>query len=166
MVSEPIARATRSAPTTSLMVIGAALLPLGVIVIGLGWYGVAHSSFVFEQNSYLISGGLFGLGLVLVGGFLYFGGWIARLSESTKAETDRLIAAIEALAASPGALSAATAGAGMTAPAGRLVATKTESMYHRPNCSVVAHHSDVRTVTGDESGMKPCRLCDPLGSSA
>jgi hypothetical protein len=161
MVSEPIARATRSAPTTSLMVIGAALLPLGVIVIGLGWYGVSHSSFVFEQNSYLISGGLFGLGLVLVGGFLYFGGWIARLSESTKAENDRLIAAIEALVASPGGVSAA-AGAGMAA---RLVATKTGSMYHRPDCSVVAHHSDVRTVTGEEGGMKPCRLCDPLGAN-
>ena len=70
MASEPVAGARRWVTRRRWCSVGGALLPLGVVVIALGWYGVAHSPFAFEQNSYLISGGLFGLGLVLVGGFL------------------------------------------------------------------------------------------------
>ena len=37
---------------------GAVLLPLGLVVIVLGWYGVANTPYQYDQLSYLISGGL------------------------------------------------------------------------------------------------------------
>ena len=57
---------------------GAILLPLGLVVIVLGWYGAANTPYQYDQLSYLVSGGLLGLGLTFTGGFLYFGAWLAR----------------------------------------------------------------------------------------
>jgi hypothetical protein len=75
----------------SLFVAGAVLMPFGIIAIALGWYGVAHSHYLYDQNTYLVSGGLLGLGLVFLGGFLYFGAWLARMSNEQR-ENSRAIA--------------------------------------------------------------------------
>jgi hypothetical protein len=45
--------------------------------------------------------------------------------------------------------------------AARFVATPSGTMYHRPDCSVVAQRDDLRQVTGDEARMKPCGMCQP-----
>jgi hypothetical protein len=85
----------------SLFVAGAVLMPLGILAIGLGWYGVAHSHYIYDQNTYLISGGLLGLGLVFLGGFLYFGAWLARMSgeqrENSRAIADAMSVLADAL---------------------------------------------------------------------
>src|SRR5690349_8020089 len=67
-----------------LFVAGAVLLPAGLIVIGLGWYGVAHTPYLYNQNAYIVSGGILGLGITFVGGFLYFGSWLARVAADQK----------------------------------------------------------------------------------
>ena len=64
--------------------VGPSLLCIGAIVILLGWYGAAHTTRVFLQIPYLISGGLFGLGLMFAGGFLYFSRWITDLLDETR----------------------------------------------------------------------------------
>ena len=46
----------------SLFWVGAAFLPLGLVVIAFGWYGVANTPFGFDQQSYIMSGGFGGLG--------------------------------------------------------------------------------------------------------
>src|SRR5438270_8100131 len=66
-----------------LLVIGGLCLPVGFIAIILGWYGTAHTLNPYEQSSYLISGGILGLGLVVVGGFFYFGYWMTKQLEVT-----------------------------------------------------------------------------------
>ncbi len=85
----------------SLFVAGAVLMPLGIVAIVLGWYGVGHSHYVYDQNTYLISGGLLGLGLVFLGGFLYFGAWLARMSgeqrENSRAIADAMSVLADAL---------------------------------------------------------------------
>ncbi len=85
----------------SLFVAGAVLMPLGIVAIVLGWYGVGHSHYIYDQNTYLISGGLLGLGLVFLGGFLYFGAWLARMSgeqrENSRAIADAMSVLADAL---------------------------------------------------------------------
>jgi hypothetical protein len=81
-----------------LFVGGAVLMPLGVLTICLGWYGVAHSHYVYDQNTYLISGGLLGLGLVFLGGFLYFGAWLARMSAEQRDNSRAIADAMSVLA--------------------------------------------------------------------
>src|SRR5689334_533477 len=58
-----------------MLIIGGTLMPLGVLLILLGWLGASHTPFPFEQTPYLISGGILGLALVIGGGFVYFAYW-------------------------------------------------------------------------------------------
>src|SRR5438874_2259163 len=59
----------------ALLVMGGILIPLGIVLILLGWSGVSHTTDTFEQTPYVVSGGLLGLALVVAGGFCYFGYW-------------------------------------------------------------------------------------------
>src|SRR6185312_252045 len=56
-----------------LALAGSLLMPLGLLAIGLGWYGAAHTPYTFEQVAYLVSGGIGGLAMTTLGGFLFFG---------------------------------------------------------------------------------------------
>jgi hypothetical protein len=68
-----------------LLVASAVLFPLGLVFILLGWDGAAHNGHTYAQIDYLISGGIFGLGLSVAGGFMYFGYWLSRqLGESRR----------------------------------------------------------------------------------
>src|SRR6266568_894198 len=49
----------------------------GIVLIVLGWLGTSRTVLVAGQIPYVVSGGLLGLGLVFLGGFLYFGYWLA-----------------------------------------------------------------------------------------
>jgi len=82
-----------------LLIAGAVLIPLGVVIILLGWFGAAHDYHLYSQMSYLISGGVLGLGFIVVGGFCYFGYWLTRQVVEGRAQADRLA---ESLAASNG----------------------------------------------------------------
>ena len=139
-----------------LFIAGCVLLPLGLAVIALGWYGAAHSPYPFQQTPYLISGGLLGVGLVLAGGFLYFGHWLARMAASTRHDTELLLAALARVTPA-----AAEPTRDVRVPAQRLVVTPTGSMVHRPDCPIVASRDDVREAPAG-ADLRPCRVCDPL----
>ena len=68
-------RATTDDTARVLLVLGGVLVPLGVVLIVLGWAGAARSVDEWEQIPYLISGGILGLALVVAGGFCYFTYW-------------------------------------------------------------------------------------------
>lgn len=88
-------------PVEQILLGAAAILfPLGLIFILLGWYGAAHNGHTYAQIDYLISGGLFGLGMSVAGGFMYFGYWLSRqLGESRRqsAQTIQALNRIEEL---------------------------------------------------------------------
>src|SRR3954469_23073236 len=77
-----------------LFAAGAILMPLGLIAIFLGWYGVAHTKYQYDQLPYVVSGGLLGLALVFLGGFLYFGAWLARLGTEQRESSQKLADAV------------------------------------------------------------------------
>lgn len=149
-----------------LGVAAAVLLPLGLGVIVLGWYGASHSPFLFEQVPYLISGGLLGLGLVTGAGLLYLGSWIARSANAQRAATGELAALLRdirdelVLRPTAGGHSAS----GPNGHGAQFVATARGSMWHRADCSVVAGREDLRTIAPDGEGLKPCGMCDPLSA--
>ncbi|MCU1624352.1 MAG: hypothetical protein JWL79_3197 [Frankiales bacterium] len=68
---------------------GSVAIPLGLVFLALGYWGVAHTTLVFDQLPYLASGGLVGLGLIILGGFLYFGHWQVLAAEERRAESRR-----------------------------------------------------------------------------
>lgn len=150
-----------------MLLVGGLLLPLGVVLVLLGWWGASHTVFVFEQVPYLLSGGVLGLALVITGGFIYFAYWLTlmvRESRLGRAELTAALARVERLLEEGPSVGAAprTARSAGT-PAGRLVATRTGTMVHRPDCVAVDGKADLREVTAETPGLSPCKLCDPLG---
>jgi hypothetical protein len=153
-----------------LAVASAVLLPLGLAVMLLGWYGASHTPYLFEQIPYLISGGVIGLGFAVVGGLLYFGSWVARSSAQQQRKDEamaeilreirdelRMNAAVVPVAA-PTRRTASSASNG----AKPFVATQRGGMLHRPGCSVVAGRSDLKSIGVSGDGLAPCALCNPL----
>lgn len=170
-------------PDQAMAVGAAVLLPLGLAMVLMSWYGAARTPYLFEQVPYLISGGLLGLGFVMTGGFVLFGSWIARTAREQKALSQELLEAVravreeiaaqptaEAIPAQPrrrGANSNGGTSNGNGAGHGGLVATANGSMLHRADCVVVAGRDGVHAVSSQESGtLRPCRLCDPLSATA
>lgn len=147
-----------------MLYVGGTLLPLGVVLVLMGWYGASHTVFVFEQLPYLISGGLLGVGLIIAGGFVYFAYWLTlmvRENRTTSAQLQAVLLRMETLlqdSAQPRPVRKA-AGGGYQ---GEFVATKTGTMLHRPDCVAVDGRDNLRTVTATTEGLTPCKLCDPL----
>jgi hypothetical protein len=69
-VSRLAERSTASDLVRWLLVPASIAVVAGFVLMVLGWYGASHTSREIEQIPYLISGGLIGLGLVVVGGLL------------------------------------------------------------------------------------------------
>src|SRR5437764_3345539 len=150
-----------------LLIIGGVLLPLGVLLIFLGWLGASRPVLPFEQIPYLVSGGLLGIAFVIIGGFVYFAYWQTLLVRDTRAERRELVDAlyrIERLLAGGGLIT--SNGETPTSNETDLVATENGSMIHRPDCPVVINRDNLRVVSNTESGLKPCSICDPLDRTA
>lgn len=80
------------------------LFPGAVCVVGgfafmlLGWYGASHTAREIEQIPYLISGGLIGLGLVMVGALLLSSAiWMTMLQRHQAEQDERHARQIEEL---------------------------------------------------------------------
>jgi len=166
-----------------LFAAGGALAVAGVVLVLVGWIGTSRTVLVAGQIPYVVSGGLLGIGLIFLGGFLYFGHWmamlvregrersaedrndLARLRDSLGEINSSLTALAERLGPGAGRVTAAGSGRGSNGPArlsaAALVATATGTMMHRPDCPAVAGKEGVRQVSTDDL-LKPCGICRPL----
>ncbi|MBV8234862.1 MAG: hypothetical protein JO075_04095 [Acidimicrobiia bacterium] len=143
-----------------VLIAGAIMVPLGLALMLLAWYGAAHKPLIIQQFPYLLSGGLIGLGLMVTGGLAYFGYWVTRLVQENRVNTRQLIDAIDRLAAVRGDGEVAGVGARASGD-GMLVATATGTMVHRPDCPVVVNRPGVRPVKAGTPGFEPCKICEP-----
>jgi hypothetical protein len=150
-----------------LMILGGVVAPLGLVVVLLGWWGAAHTPYVFEQLPYLISGGLLGVGLIFLGAFFYFAHWMTQLVKEHRVQSQAVLEALQRLQdqVAEQARPRLTAGAASTNGTHRhevtLVATERGTMAHRPECVVVAGKTSLRPVTPAE-GVSACKLCEPF----
>lgn len=149
----------------ALLIGGGVALPLGVLLVVLGWFGASRTVLLFEQIPYLVSGGLLGLALVVSGGFVYWSYWqtlMVRELRAERAERAAAFARLESLLER--SLTAPATGGGSEPAAAHpaLVATPNGSMLHRTDCTVVAARDDLRPVQASTPGLLPCRICEPL----
>jgi hypothetical protein len=146
-----------------LFVVGAVLLPCGLLVIGLGWYGAAHTPYLYDQMSYLVSGGLLGLGLTFTGGFLYFGAWLARIAADQRESARRMSDTLLVLADVVSRMEGGTSQRRGRADAAEIPVVAGEgTTVHRRDCSLIAHRSDLRVLQGTEEDLSTCRICRPV----
>jgi hypothetical protein len=142
------------------------LMPLGGALILIGWWGVAHTTRTWEQTPYLVSGSLFGLGLIFMGGFAYFAHWLTQSMElqrehrrdaleearATLAALDRIEALMRGGAPLAGGEKVMTTG---------FVTTASGTLVHRPDCSMVAGKMGLKPARLDDPGLRPCQVCQP-----
>jgi hypothetical protein len=150
---------------------GAVLMPLGIVAILLGWYGVAHTKYQYNQLPYVVSGGLLGLGLIFLGGFLYFGAWLAKMGNEQRESAQRLadtmlvladiVARQGQLVSVPGGRTAAGEPAATTQDGTTLVLAGAGSTVHRRDCPLISHRDDLHALTGAETDLGTCRVCRP-----
>jgi hypothetical protein len=168
-----VGRATRP-------VVGWVLTGLGVLLLLIGYLGISREAIVAKQLPYLISGGIGGLILVIVGA-VFLGtedlrrdsGRLDRLelmvAELHQALLVRLDAEGQPLpAAVPYGSNGNGSGNGRvdlaSTTAMGLVALPSAKTYHRADCSMVAGKESVTAVTADAArrrSLEPCKMCEP-----
>lgn len=137
---------------TLYLAVGA--LVAGFVLIVLGWNGAASTACVDCQLPFLISGGLGGLALVVVGGTLALVHEIRRVGAALTRSLD------EALRARPG-MSTSRSSAPPEAGEALVVAGGT---VHRPDCRIIEGEPDLPATTpaaATRAGLEPCRVCQP-----
>ncbi len=148
-----------------MFVAGAVLMPVGIVVICLGWYGSAHSHYAYDQNVYLVSGGILGLGLTFLGGFLYFGAWLARLSADQRDAARQLADAVRAFGSGPATPAAAhpstAASTATSAEHTEYVLAGAGTTVHRRDCPLIASRADLHPYVDERSATTTCRVCRP-----
>lgn len=93
----------RADTETLLVKLGIILPVLGIVLILLAWYNASDTAFVADQIPMLISGGLLGLALAVVGLGLFIRFslarilrfWLARMVVEQQAQTDRVVEALD-----------------------------------------------------------------------
>lgn len=140
---------------------GAVLMPLGVLAICLGWYGIAHTRYQYNQMPYLISGGVLGLALTFIGGFLYFGAWLAKVAADQRdaarqlSDTMLVLADLVSRSGDAGSVDAVVEAGAVPVLAGE------GTTVHRRDCALIAHRDDLRVLSGSRHDLSTCRVCRP-----
>lgn len=107
-ISELAERSTSNDLVRWMLAPGSVAVLLGFVVMLLGWFGAARSSREIEQIPYLISGGLIGLALVVLGGLLLISTfWVAVLRKLHEEADVRAASRLEEMRARVAELEAA-----------------------------------------------------------
>lgn len=133
----------------------------GFVALFLGWNGAASYDDVPAQFPYLISGGIVGLGLIVIGAAMIVVDTNRQGRDELQATLAELRAALEGMTPSP----AATAASGAIAGPGTVVAGA--SSYHRPDCHLVDGKPETRILSvgeAEDDGLTPCRICKPVAA--
>ena len=159
--------------------IGWILIGLGALVMLIGWFGVSREAIPAKQIPYLVSGGIGGIFLAVLGA--YFLGTQELRNDSGR--LDRLEQMVEelhrALLRRPDAppldltatdIEAAngTNGASATGTLRRVLVVEGGEMFHRASCALVEGKSteDLTPTAARKRGLRACPACSPALAAA
>jgi hypothetical protein len=139
-------------------VLGTLLIAGGLVAIVIGWIGASGTVYVGLQIPYLLSGGLLGLALVVLGSALMIVHVLARQARLTR----RLLAYVE-FGVGLGQARETDDGSSPAGPGTVLVVEGGARWYHRPGCLLVQGKSTERMSIEAALArtLNPCRVCDP-----
>ena len=155
--------------------VGWILIGLGALVMLLGYFGVSREALPAKQIPYLVSGGIGGVFLAVLGA--YFLGTQEMRNDSGR--LDRLERMVEELHAAllrrpdapavPDAdATAAATSNGTDAPARRVVHVEDGELFHRADCPMVTGKDgqELTPAAARKRGLRPCPACTPAPASA
>jgi hypothetical protein len=136
--------------------LGVLLCLIGFVALFLGWNGAASKNVIMAQFPFLISGGLAGVAIVVIGAAML-------IVQNAREDRARLEATLERL------VTAVEHSAGGAAP--RRASVSDGSMvlaglasYHRLDCALPAAREEAHLLPLDDAiarGIEPCRVCRP-----
>ena len=152
----------------------------GALLVVIGYFGISGEAVVAKQLPYLISGGLGGVLLAILGGYFLAmeelrrdSGRLNRMERQIEELHRALLARDDAPDLGDAAAPATTTEVVPAAVNGHarrpapvddhVVAVPSGSSFHRPSCALVAA-KDATPLTAAEAGargLRPCGVCDP-----
>ncbi|MEQ1787193.1 MAG: hypothetical protein ABL966_09085, partial [Acidimicrobiales bacterium] len=162
--------------------LGWILLGAGALLMLLGYLGVSREALPAKQIPYLVSGGIGGMFLAVLGA--YFLGTQELRNDSGR--LDRLegmvedlhlallrrpdapdLTAVRAASANGNGSGNGSTNGSTTAPARKVVAVDGAELFHRPACDLVEGKDAVEltAAAARKRGLSPCPLCTPAPTS-
>jgi hypothetical protein len=151
--------------------IGWILVGAGALLMLLGYFGVSRESLPGKQIPYLVSGGIGGVFLAVLGA--YFLGTQEMRNDSGR--LDRLEDMVEELHAAllqrpdaPARNGSADVSERPAGPARRVVVVDGGELFHRLDCAMVTgKDADAMTpAAARKRGLRPCPACTPVPAGA
>lgn len=130
---------------------------VGFLMIFLAWNSASAIDYTQGQIPYLISGGVGGLALVILGAIVLTVQNARRDRAALQRELAKLSAALDRVVRG-----AVLQGDGQLSVDGLVVAGA--SSFHLPTCRLVAKRDDAERIPraeAEERGLEPCRICKP-----
>lgn len=138
---------------------GLLLIAVGLLVIGVAYNAVASQTVLLAQVPYVVSGGLTGLALVVVGAAVLVVNSARQDRALLEAKLDQVVDAL--LSATGGTRTASPSDASGLVVAG-------SASYHVPSCRLVDGREETHLLTPGEAevqGLKACRVCQPQAAN-
>ena len=151
-------------------VIGWVLLGVAALVILIGWIGVSGTSVVAKQVPYIVSGGIGGVLLAVLGAY-FLGTEELRKDSGRLDRLERMVLELHETLLSRADVPPLTNGSHDTTTANgqAYVSLAGSDIYHRPDCSMVAskpNASKIAPSTIKRRQLTPCSLCEPSMADA
>lgn len=126
---------------------------VGLVLIWTGWNGAASYDDIRQQFPYLLSGGIAGLAMVVIGVGLM-------VLQSARADRVQLEANLAELRKILDRMTGNPSGNGAEPSGGMVLAGP--NAYHRAGCKLVEGREGLKSMTEDAAraaGLSPCRTC-------
>ncbi|MEY2425599.1 MAG: hypothetical protein QOI61_1171 [Actinomycetota bacterium] len=154
--------------------VGWILIGAGALCMLMGYFGVSRESIPAKQIPYLVSGGIGGIFLAVLGAY-FLGtqemrndsGRLDRLERMVEDLHQALLTRADAPQLSNGS-AAATADGTLSAPARKVVAVPGGQLFHRAECAMAEGKAgtELTPAAARKRGMRPCPTCAPVASLA
>jgi hypothetical protein len=146
-------------------VVGWVLLAIAALVILIGWYGISGESNPAKQLPYLVSAGILGVVLAVVGAY-FLGTEELRKDSGRLDRLERMVNELHQTLLSRPDAPALPDTTETAAPANgqAYVSLPGSDMYHRAECSMVASKSGSAMLAPStivRRQLTPCPLCEP-----
>ena len=149
--------------------LGWILIGAGALLMLIGWFGVSREALPAKQIPYLVSGGIGGMFLAVLGSYFLATQELRRDSGRLDRLEEMVTELHQALLRRPDApdLTALTPapsnGSAAATPARKVYATDGADLFHRTRCSMVEGKdpTELTPAAARKRGLRPCPLCTP-----
>lgn len=152
-------------PARLALYLGIALLLAGGVVMYLGYNGAATNPIPAAQTPFVISGGLFGAALLVLGGIALVVHVLVQVQAEVRRDMGVMRESLESLAE---AVSHQLFGVQASPPStnghSTVFVVRGASSFHRGECRLVERAEHTRAlprVEAEDSGLAACRICKP-----